>query len=64
MTRTGRQRAIWILDRLREDWNLSDKEILEYIIYNNLSGSQAEEVMLDACQEFDCIPFGEDEDSQ
>jgi len=63
MTRTGRSQAIWILDRLRDDWNLSDKEILEYIIYNNLDGNRAEEIMLDVCEEFDAPPLGsEDED--
>lgn len=60
----GRPRAIAILDSLRHDWNLSDKEILEYIIYNWMSGDQAEEAMVDACQEFDVIPFGVDQEDE
>ena len=55
---SGRARAIDLLDTLRDDWILSDKEILEYIIYNNLDGNRAEELMLDVCEEFDIAPAG------
>jgi hypothetical protein len=58
MIKTGRTRAIDLLDTLRDDWNLSDKEILEYIIYNNLDDNRAEEIMLDICEEFDIAPVG------
>jgi len=58
MIETGRTRAIDLLDTLRDDYNLSDKEILEYIIYNNLGGNRAEEIMLDVCEEFDIAPAG------
>lgn len=60
----GRSRAIAILDSLRQDWNVSDKEILEYIVYNWMSGDQAEEVMVATCQEFDVIPFDVDQEDE
>ena len=55
---SGRARAIDLLDMLRYDWNLSDHEMLDYIINNWMSGDQAEAVMLDVCEEFDIVPAG------
>lgn len=61
---TGRSRAIEILESLRNDWNLSDHEMLDYIICNWTSGDQAENIMLDICEEFDVIPHEETEDEE
>ena len=61
---TGRSRAVEILESLRNDWNLSDHEMLDYIICNWTSGDQAENIMLDICEEFDVIPHEETEDEE
>ena len=53
---SGRARAIDLLDTLRDDWNLTDKDILEYILFNCVDGNRAEELMLDVCEEFDIAP--------
>jgi len=63
MATSGRSRAIEILESLRNDWNISDTEMLDYIICNRMSGDQAEEVMVDMCEEFDVIPFEEEDES-
>ena len=63
MATSGRSRAIEILESLRNDWNISDTEMLDYIICNWMSGDQAEEVMVDMCEEFDVIPFEEEDES-
>ena len=55
---SGRARAIAIIESLRNDWSLSDHEMLDYIINNWMSGDQAEAVMLDVCEEFDIAPAG------
>ena len=55
---SGRARAIAIIESLRNDWSLSDHEMLDYIIINWMSGDQAEAVMLDVCEEFDIVPAG------
>ena len=52
---SGRTRALDILESLRNDWNLSDAEMLDYIIRNWMSGEQAEEVMVGICKEFDIL---------
>ena len=63
MATSGRTRALEILESLRNDWNLSDAEMLDYIIKNWMSGHLAEKVMLDICEEYDVIPWtGPDED--
>jgi len=63
MATSGLTRAIEILESLRNDWNLSDAEMLDYVIKNWMSGDQAEAVMVDICEEFDMIPMtGPDED--
>lgn len=60
---TGRTRALDILESLRNDWNLSDAEMLDYVIKNWMSSDQAEAVMVDICEEFDVLPMiGLDED--
>ena len=59
MATSGRTRAIEILDSLRNDWNVSDAGMLDYIINNWMSGHLAEKVMLDICEEYDVIPFEE-----
>lgn len=59
MATSGRTRALEILESLRNDWNLSDAEMLDYVIKNWMSGDQAEAVMIDICEEHDVIPFEE-----
>ena len=59
MAISERARALEILESLRNDWNLSDAEMLDYVIKNWMSGEQAEAVMLDICEEYDVIPFEE-----
>ena len=63
MATSGRSRAIEILESLRNDWSISDADMLDYIICNWMSGAQAEAVMLDICEEHDVIPFEEDDES-
>ena len=53
MATSGRARALEILESLRNNWNLSDAEMLDYIIRNWMSGDQAEAVMIDICEEFE-----------
>ena len=53
MATSGRTRAIEILESLRNNWNLSDAEMLDYIIRNWMRGDQAEAVMVDICEEFE-----------
>ena len=53
MATSGRARALEILESLRNNWNLSDAEMLDYIIRNWMSGDQAEAVMVDICEEFE-----------
>ena len=62
MATSGRTRALEILESLRNDWNLSDAEMLDYIIRNWMSGDQAEAVMIDICEEFDMIPWTDSDD--
>ena len=59
MAISERARALEILESLRNDWNLSDAEMLDYVIKNWMSGEQAEAVMIDICEEYDVIPFEE-----
>lgn len=54
---TDRRKATEILERMY-DWGISPDQILEHIIYNFLSGSEALEAMEDARDEF--IPDEED----
>jgi hypothetical protein len=54
---TDRQKATEVLSRLY-DLGISPDQILEHIIYNFLSGSEALEVLEDARDEF--IPDDED----
>ena len=54
---TDRQKATEVLSRLY-DLGISPDQILEHIIYNVLSGSEALEVLEDARDEF--IPDDED----
>ena len=57
MATSGRTRALEILESLRNDWNLSDAKMLDYVIKNWMSSEQAEEVMVDICKEFDVLPM-------
>jgi hypothetical protein len=59
MAISERARALEILESLRNDWNISDAEMLDYVIKNWMSGHLAEKVMLDICEEYDVIPFEE-----
>lgn len=51
MISTNRLKAIDILDEMI-DTGYTHKGILEYIIFNHLSGPQSLEIMTDACEEF------------
>ena len=62
MATSGRARALEILESLRNNWNLSDAEMLDYIIRNWMSGDQAEAVMVDICEEFESPYYTLDED--
>lgn len=53
---TNRSKAIDILDSMI-DAGIDHKTILEYIIFNHLSGDQALEVMEDTCEEFEFTPY-------
>ena len=46
-----RTRTIEVLENLRA-YNVSDTEILEYLLYNYFSGAQAEEAIESAQEEF------------
>jgi hypothetical protein len=59
MATSGRSKAIEILESLRNDLGISDKELLEYIICNWMSGAQAEEALVDYCKEYDIACFEE-----
>ena len=48
---TGRSRAVEILESMRNDWNFSDHEMLDYIICNWMSGDQAAAAMEDLAEE-------------
>jgi hypothetical protein len=64
MATSGRSRAIEILQSLRNDWSVSDAEMLDYIICNWMSGEQAEAVMVDFSEEYDIlVPSKEDNES-
>jgi hypothetical protein len=53
---TDRSKAIDILDSMI-DAGIDHKTIVEYIIFNHLSGHQALEIMEDACEEFEFTPY-------
>ena len=59
-TTSGRTRAIEILESLRNDWCYSDKSILDYVINNWMSGQDAEQVMVDFCEDEDIKVPGEE----
>jgi hypothetical protein len=59
-TTSGRTRAIEILESLRNDWDYSDKSILDYVINNWMSGHNAEQVMVDFCEDQDIKIQGEE----
>jgi hypothetical protein len=59
-TTSGRTRAIEILESLRNDWDYSDKSILDYVINNWMSGQDAEQVMVDFCEDQDIKIPGEE----
>jgi len=59
MAISERARALEILESLRNDWSISDAEMLDFVIKNWMSGEQAEAVMIDICEEYDVIPFEE-----
>lgn len=59
-TTSGRTRAIEILESLRNDWNISDAGMLDYIICNWMSGHNAEQVMVDFCEDQDIKVPGEE----
>lgn len=64
MATSGRSRAFEILQSLRNDWSVSDADMLDYIIRNWMSGDQAEAVMVDFSEECDIlIPSKEDDES-
>ena len=60
-TTSGRTRAIEILESLRNDWGYSDKSILDYFINRPwMSGQDAEQVMVDFCEDQDIKVPGEE----
>ena len=59
MAISERARALEILESLRNDWSISDAEMLDFVIKNWMSGHLAEKVMIDICEEYDVIPFEE-----
>jgi hypothetical protein len=59
-TTSGRTRAIEILESLRNDWNISDAGMLDYIICNWMSGQDAEQAMVDFCEDQDIKIPGEE----
>jgi hypothetical protein len=63
MITSGRSKAIEILESLRNDWSISDADMLDYIICNWMSGDQAQAVMVDICEEYDVVPFEEEDES-
>jgi len=57
-----RNGAFKLLDILRDEWDMSDKEILEYLVYNWMSGSTAYQAMVDTIEEYDLpIPSKEED---
>jgi hypothetical protein len=58
-----RSEAIEKLDKLRNEHDLSDKEILEYLIYNYMSGYNASEALDSVAEEYD-ISLEEEEEEE
>ena len=59
-----RNGAFKLLDILRDEWDMSDKEILEYLVYNWMSGSTAYQAMVDTFEEYDLPIHGKEEDME
>jgi|APCry1669189733_1035249.scaffolds.fasta_scaffold132401_2 hypothetical protein len=59
-----RNGAFKLLDILRDEWDMSDKEILEYLVYNWMSGSTAYQAMVDTFEEYDLPIPGKEEDME
>jgi len=59
-----RNGAFKLLDILRDEWDMSDKEILEYLVYNWMSGSTAYQAMVDTFEEYDLSIPGKEKDME
>lgn len=53
---TDRDKAVNMLDSIRENFGTTDYDMLNHIMYNYLSGTQAKEALEDIIKEFG-IPY-------
>lgn len=54
---SNRLKAVNMLAKLRDDYNLSDHKMLDHLINNYLSGDEAVRAMLDIAEEHDIDEF-------